>query len=200
MQVMALFIKPRAGGALHRVARVLAVAGQGLVDDCAAHPASPRHVLLVSRVTLAELALPDEALGANVILDGTLPAPGELIAVGTARLHVTIPCEPCYKLDRVRPGLAKSIGARRGVLARVRGDGEIVVGDRATRVGYEPPPPADWRARVLAIVAALPPDVTITYADLAIAAGVQPVYCRAFPALLRARASEAAQRQVRRAT
>jgi hypothetical protein len=53
-------------------------------------------------------------------------------------------------------------------------------------------PPLDprWQARVAHVIAQVPEDMVITMKQLAVVAGIQSSYCRAFPPLLRALGQE----------
>jgi alkylated DNA nucleotide flippase Atl1 len=185
--VTALFVKPRAGAPMVRVAELAGARGRGLADDANASASSPRHVLLASAGDLRALALPDDALRANVVVDGSLDgvASGDVLHVGSLALRITIRCDTCRRLDDERRGLAAQVGARRGVLARVICDGRATVGAPVERGGQLPALAASWHDRVRAIVRAIPRGHVMTYTGLARAAGVQSVYCRALPAVLR---------------
>jgi hypothetical protein len=100
-------------------------------------------------------------------------------------LRLMFQCEPCGTLDRFQPGLSGRIGNRRGILARVLAGGAIQPGDRIVDVGRPLPAwPDDWRARVAQVLQAVPDGMVLSYAQLALLAGVQSTYCRAFPRLL----------------
>lgn len=195
LELIALFSKPRTGAPMQPVSAVSGRAGHGLVGDASADPASPRHVLLVAAHDLQSLDVTAADLRANLVVRGELAslASGAVVSFGSLALRLTIPCEACAYLDTVRPHLAREIGPRRGVLARVLSDGVATLRDRG-----ELPPIAlpalssDWRARVHAIVLAIPPGRVLTYAALARAAGVQRAYIRALPSVLRALAARGA--------
>jgi hypothetical protein len=88
-------------------------------------------------------------------------------------------------LDRHRPGLARDVGGRRGVLARVLQGGVIRSGDAVRAPGLQLPAWSDdWRARIVRVLEALPPHMVIDYGRLARLAGVQSSYCRALPRLV----------------
>ncbi|MCJ2177392.1 MOSC domain-containing protein [Novosphingobium album (ex Hu et al. 2023)] len=57
---------------------------------------------------------------------------GAIIAIGSnCRIEVTMECDPCSRMDEIRPGLMAALTPdwRGGVLGRVLDDGEIAVGD-----------------------------------------------------------------------
>ena len=189
MIVTALFVKRRAGEAMAPVDAVSGVSGLGLEDDCQANAVSPRQVLLFDRRVVTELGLAPEALRANVFLDGAideLPS-GALLRLGSGlALRVTIPCEPCRKLESHGEGLAQQLAGRRGMLARVVRAGTARIGDRVTVLpGVFRPLHESWRRRVADIVRSLPAERVLSYASLARLAGLETTYCRAFPRLLR---------------
>lgn len=187
--IHSLFLKSRPGTPMRAVRAAEAVSGYGLVGDCNANPASPRQVLLVDRRTILEMGLSGEDLRANVIVDGDLSIlqSGMSISFCDVRLRITIPCEPCGKLNAAGPDLSRRIGSRRGVLARVLSAGSLRLG----QVGASNPCSLqalapDWKARVRHIVMQVPEGKVITYAALVTVAGVQSAYCRALPSVLRA--------------
>lgn len=187
-EIRALYLKPRPGAAMQPVSEVTTRAGAGLAGDCNADPASPRQVLLIAGSAVRALGLADPDLRANLVVDGDLHllSSGAILELGDLRLRVTIPCEPCRKLEHVRPGLAREVGAERGLLARVLSSGALHVGSRGHLAPTRAAPlDASWRSRVLDILAQVPAGKVITYAALATVAGVQPAYCRALPAVLR---------------
>jgi alkylated DNA nucleotide flippase Atl1 len=166
-----------------------ALAERGLLDDVHADRYSPRQLLLADSRVYAQLALPPHALRENLLLDvdtATLSS-GTVLQVGeSVLLRMMFQCEACGNLDAVRPGLARALGGRRGMLARVIAGGTLRPGDRIRDLG--PLLPAwsdDWHERVLTVLEALPPGDVIAYSDLARLAGVQSTYCRAFPRMIR---------------
>ncbi len=55
--------------------------------------------------------------------------PGQRLQGGEAVLEVTGPCEPCRRMEEIRPGLQQELRGRRGVLCRVVRGGRIRRGD-----------------------------------------------------------------------
>jgi len=167
---------------------VRAFAGAGLAGDRHADPHSPRQVLLASAAAYAELSLPAHALRENLLVDldtGQLRS-GTVLQLGDeVRLRLMFQCEACGYLDAAQPGLSARIGLRRGMLARVLSGGVLRAGDVIREVGVLPAWPEDWRERVAQVLRAVPEGRVVSYAQLARLAGVQPVYCRAFPRLIR---------------
>ncbi|WP_051010082.1 MOSC domain-containing protein [Novosphingobium sp. PP1Y] len=92
------------------------------------------------RAALRDLDIPDDAFlpwharRANLCVSGLrLPrAAGAVIAIGpTCRIEITMECDPCSRMDEIKPGLMAALAPdwRGGVLGRVLDDGEIAVGD-----------------------------------------------------------------------
>jgi hypothetical protein len=185
--VLSLALRPPGSPAPRSVAALDAIAGTGLGGDRHADPLSPRQVLLAGAADYGRHGLPPLALRENVLLDIDTAdlASGTLLRIGSdAVLALTFHCEACAQLDRHAPGLAAAIGTRRGMLARVVSGGRIRTGDAvATADGGAAAWPDDWRERVALILPRVPDGMVLEYRQLARLAGVQAVYCRAFPRL-----------------
>jgi hypothetical protein len=165
-----------------------AIAGTGLAGNRHANPLSPRQILLASAPVYADFRLPPNALGENLLVDFDTAAlhSGTVLRVGEkVLLRLMFQCEACGHLDAFQAGLAGRIGRRRGILARVLAGGAILPGDRIRDLGRMLPAwDDDWRARVARVLQAVPDGMVVTYAQLALLAGVQATYCRAFPRLV----------------
>lgn len=163
-------------------------AGVGIEGDVHADALSPRQLLLAGSPAYEALALPAHALRENLLfdVDTACLGSGTVLQVGKqVRLRMMFQCEACGQLDRVVPGLARRIGARRGMLARVLTGGLVRVGDPVRELGLlEAAWHEDWRERVRAVLDAVPPGAVVEYRQLARLAGIQSSYCRAFPRLL----------------
>jgi MOSC domain-containing protein YiiM len=55
---------------------------------------------------------------------------GQQLRLGDVVVSVTIPCEPCIQMERVRRGLQEALSDRRGMFVRVLSPGIVRVGDR----------------------------------------------------------------------
>jgi hypothetical protein len=186
--ICALAIRPARSTPPLRVEVAHALAGVGLGGDAHADGRSPRQVLLAGANVYDEHALPAHALRENLLvdLDTAALASGTVLQIGRdVLIRLMFQCESCGQLDVQRPGLARLLGGRRGMLARVLAGGAIRPGDRIRDLGPVLPRWSDdWRDRVRHILDALPAQSVIEYALLARLAGVQTSYCRAFPGML----------------
>ena len=112
--------------------RAQAVADHGL-DGCAhARPGGKRQVLFGSKEHLDAVGVEPGRIRENFTVDGTdvhsWPV-GQRLRVGEAVFEVTMVCDPCERMDAIRPGLRDELEDRRGMLARVVAGGEVAVGD-----------------------------------------------------------------------
>jgi MOSC domain-containing protein YiiM len=55
--------------------------------------------------------------------------PGQRLCIGEALVEITVPCEPCKRMEDIRAGLKNELRRRRGMLCRVVEGGRIRVGD-----------------------------------------------------------------------
>jgi MOSC domain-containing protein YiiM len=130
--VSGLFVSPgRGSGRSESREQVTAITGHGL-EGCAHANPPRREVLLASKEHLDALDLEPGAIRENVTVDGAdvhdWPV-GQRVRVGDALLEITMVCDPCHRMDELRPGLRAAIDGRRGMLARVLEGGEIALGD-----------------------------------------------------------------------
>lgn len=130
--VVGLFVSPERGsGRSEARASVTAVAGQGL-DGCAHANPPKREILLVSKQHLDALGVEPGAIRENVTVEGAdvhdWPV-GQQVLVGGAVVEITMVCDPCSRMDELRPGLRAELDGKRGMLAHVVEGGEIVLGD-----------------------------------------------------------------------
>lgn len=160
-------------------------AGHGLEDDVQCNALSPRQLLVAGTPAYARLGLPANALRENLLFDcdtATLSS-GQLLAVGPAAvIRLMFACEPCGRLNLRQDHLSTAIGMQRGMLARVLHGGPVSVGDAVHLLAEQRPAwPDDWRARVEAVLARVPPGFVVEYRQLALLAGIALTYCRVFP-------------------
>lgn len=126
-----LFVKPESGQPMLPVDKLSAVAGKGLEGD-QSFGRTNRQVLLVNIQNLHQLELSPGMVRENVTIAGLEIdelASGTRLHIGQSQFEITGPCEPCWKMDRIRPGLQSELQGMRGVLAKVLKSGQISVGD-----------------------------------------------------------------------
>jgi MOSC domain-containing protein YiiM len=100
------------------VDEVLAVADKGLKNCTHGRPRSKRQVLLMDAETLDALGVVKENITTRV-LDMRSVAPGKRMRIGGALVEVTIPCDPCSRMDEIRQGLQQELRGLRGWLCSV---------------------------------------------------------------------------------
>jgi MOSC domain-containing protein YiiM len=135
--VVGLFVSPERGsGRSEARERVLAIESQGL-EGCAHANPPRREVLLASKEHLDAVGVEPGAIRENVTVEGMdvheWPV-GQHVRVGGALLEITMVCDPCHRMDELRPGLRAEIDGRRGMLAHVVESGEIALGDAVEQV------------------------------------------------------------------
>ncbi len=186
--VLALAARPARGAPPASRDSLVLRAGVGIEGDVHADALSPRQMLLAGAGAYAAFALPPQTLRENLLIDvdtAQLVSGTVLQVGGEVRLRMMFQCEACGQLDRQQSGLARRLGLRRGMLARVLAGGTIRRGDRVRDLGVlEQPWLDDWRERVRRVLDAVPHEMAIEYRHLARLAGIQSSYCRAFPRLV----------------
>ena len=128
---------------MREVAESEAVAGKGLKACAHGRPGSKRQVLLMDVETLEAMDLRPGLIKENVTtrgLDLKGLRRGQRLRVGEALLEVTLPCEPCGRMDDIRRGLQEELRGRRGMLCRVVEGGMIRRGDRIEICEFAAPP------------------------------------------------------------
>lgn len=118
---------------MREVPEAEAVVGKGLKSCAHGRPGSKRQVLLMDIETMEAMDIRPGLVKENVTtrgLDVKSLRPGQRLRVGEALLEVTLPCEPCARMDDIRPGLQEELRGRRGMLCQVVKGGVIRCGDR----------------------------------------------------------------------
>ena len=135
-KVAALHISTASGKPMTALQEATAVADQGLEGDRHALKGSPRQVLLMDIETLKDFELVPGQIKENITVEGldlSPVKPGQVFFLGDqVTLEATGLCEPCSRMDMIRPGLQQSLDERRRVLAMVLNGGTIKVGDQVT--------------------------------------------------------------------
>lgn len=115
----------------------------GVTGDCRGIVKNGKNKRQVSLIEAADWAAATAEVGVDVpwqerranLLVGALDLPqraGAVLRIGdTARLEITVECDPCIRMEQVAPGLMAALTPdwRGGVLARVIDEGEIRIGD-----------------------------------------------------------------------
>ena len=120
---------------MKEVAQANFITGQGMQGD--RHLRSDglrakRQVLIMDVETLNHFGLEPGQVRENVTLEGldlsTISA-GDRVSLGDdVVLEITGDCEPCARMDEIRPGLKEEIDGKRGVLAFVEKGGVVSIG------------------------------------------------------------------------
>ena len=112
--------------------RALAVADHGLESCAHARPGGKRQVLFASSEHLEAVGVDPGRIRENLTVSGAdvqeWPV-GQRVRGGGAVFEVTMVCDPCERMDAIRPGLRGELDGRRGMLAKVIEQGEVTVGD-----------------------------------------------------------------------
>ena len=113
--------------------QVTAVTGLGLDGDRHASADTIRQVLLMDREVLDSFDLKPGMVRENVTVSGLAIhqlSEGQRVRIGDeVVLEITGHCEPCGRMDEIRPGLRESLDMQRGMLTRVLEGGTLKLGD-----------------------------------------------------------------------
>ena len=129
--VVALHQSPRRGER-DALERATLTAGAGLDGDRHAKPGSRRALLLMEHETLDRLGLAPGRVSEQITVRGVDLhglAHGNRLQIGETTLELTVLCEPCERMDAIRPGLRQELDGRRGRFVRVIRGGAVAVGD-----------------------------------------------------------------------
>lgn len=191
LRILGCLRKPGSGAPMEEAPSLRFQVGTGIVGDANGGPGSPRHVLLVDRTTYRELRLPDAVLRENLLVAGMpvsdLQSGDLLVSMDGVAIRITFPCDPCAKLNEVRPTLAKEVTGRRGMLGRVVHGGEMRAGETLfLRRGIFPAIPSRVPDRVFGVVRAIPRSRVTTLTHVTRMIGVTKSYVRVLPRILNA--------------
>ena len=111
------------------------ITGQGMEGDRHLRSdgrRSNRQVLIMDSETLNQFDLSPGQVRENVTVEGldfsSISAGDKVSLGGDVILEVTGDCEPCARMDELRPGLKDEIDGKRGLLAFVEKGGVVSVG------------------------------------------------------------------------
>ena len=131
--IVALHIARVKGTPSDPVDAAKAISAQGLEGDRSCSADNTRQVLVMDQETLDHLELKPGQIKENITtagMDLSQAKAGEVFFIGdNVTMEVVGECEPCGKMDAIRPGLRDQLGGRRGMLAMVINGGPIKVGD-----------------------------------------------------------------------
>jgi MOSC domain-containing protein YiiM len=102
------------------------------VEGCAHRRGGKRNVLFVAAEDLEALDVAPGAVKENFTVRGAdvMRWPlGHRLAVGEAEFEISMVCDPCENMEKIRPGLQAELEGRRGMLAKVTKTGRVTVGD-----------------------------------------------------------------------
>jgi MOSC domain-containing protein YiiM len=131
--VAGLWTSPAKGsGRMDARESVPALEGHGLQGCAHARPGTKRQVLFASAEHLDALGVNYGRIRENFTIEGAdvheWPV-GQQLRVGDALFEITMVCDPCSRMDEIRPGLQAELDGKRGMLARVVESGEVTNGD-----------------------------------------------------------------------
>ncbi len=131
--VVSIQLCPGSRRPMRRVRQARLIQDFGLENDRHARAGSQRQVLLIEEEVLQSMNLKIAEVKENLTTRGIVLGDlsrGQILQIGSeVRLQITKPCEPCSRMDEIRPGLQRQLWGRRGMLARVMSGGVISVGD-----------------------------------------------------------------------
>ena len=111
------------------------ITGQGMEGDRHLRSdgrRSNRQVLIMDSETLNHFDLLPGQVRENITIKGldfsSISAGDKVLLGGEVILEVTGDCEPCARMDEIRPGLKDDLDGKRGLLAFVEKGGTVAVG------------------------------------------------------------------------
>lgn len=116
VRVAGLWTSPAKGsGRMDAHDRVRAIEGHGLEGCAHARPGTKRQVLFASAVHLTAVGVEPGRIRENFTVDGAdvhqWPV-GQRLRIGEAEFEITMVCDPCHKMDEIRPGLQQELDGR----------------------------------------------------------------------------------------
>ena len=132
-KVVALHLCTERRAPMTPVQEALAISDYGLQGDQHAKAGSARQVLVMDRETLEGLDLAPGIIKENITVEAvdlSSVQAGQVFFIGDeVTLEATGPCEPCFHMDEIRPGLQHALDGRRGIVTMVLNGGTVRVGD-----------------------------------------------------------------------
>ena len=131
--IVNLYLAQKSHAPVKPVQEATAIAGKGLEGDRYCNERIVRQVLIMDKETLDELELEPGIIKENVTttgLDLSQTKAGQVVFLGDeVTMELVGECDPCERMDIIRPGLRQILDHRRGMLAVVINGGPIKVGD-----------------------------------------------------------------------
>ena len=118
---------------MREVEEVETVVDKGFKGCIHGRPGSKRQVLLMDIETLEKFGVAPAAVKENITTRGVDfkgLRTGQRLRVGESVLEITMPCDPCPRMDEIREGLQQELRGQRGWLCRIVYAGKIKRGDR----------------------------------------------------------------------
>lgn len=131
-RIAAIWTSPAKREAMVPQETARAIEQHGLEGCAHARAGTKRQVLFASAQHLDELGVRYGAIKENftVAEDDVHRWPiGQRVQVGDAEFEITMVCDPCERMEEIRPDLQQELEGRRGMLARVIKTGDVTVGD-----------------------------------------------------------------------
>lgn len=111
---------------------VRAIVDYGLEGCAHARPGNKRQVLFASSEHLESVGVEPGRIRENFTVSGVdvqaWPV-GQRVRAGGAVFEITMVCDPCERMEAIRPGLRAELEGKRGMLARVIEEGDVALGD-----------------------------------------------------------------------
>jgi MOSC domain-containing protein YiiM len=131
-KIVNLFRAPKRRVAMEELSEVRVVENAGFEGCAHARPAGKRQVLLMDIETLRAVELEPGMVRENITTEGldvNALKVGQKLRVGEVELEVSLVCEPCEEIEKLRAGLQQKMMGRRGMLCRVLRGGMVKSGD-----------------------------------------------------------------------
>ncbi len=118
---------------MKEVEEVEAIENKGFRGCIHGRAGSKRQVCLMDIETLEKFQLAPGVIKENITVRGMdfrELGIGQELRIGGAKMRISIPCDPCNRMDEIRMGLQKELRGQRGWLCQVIEPGTIRRGDK----------------------------------------------------------------------
>jgi MOSC domain-containing protein YiiM len=130
-EIIGIWRSPKRREPMETLERARVFENEG-VEGCAHRRGGKRNVLFVAIEDLESLDVPAGAVKENFTVRGAdvMKWPiGQRLEIGAAEFEISMVCDPCENMEKIRPGLQEELEGKRGMLARVIRTGDVAVGD-----------------------------------------------------------------------